>query len=285
LAPFEPFVPMCPLSEYFTSATSERTQRSGGFTLVELIVTMTISSIVLVGVIPFFLSNFKYLYTGEQKLLINSDIRHLTNELVETARSSNYFVLYESFYPQSLGGNTVKRDRNGSGVVNLGDRLQAGQEGSFIVFVFYNDPYYDSRLYDGITTNNPNIMTVVVERIVGYWVAPNREISGENAMYSFDTNDYKTSGAASWHAPWGTTFPVTTSAANTVESLIPPATYVWGKNAGFDIIVNDMEGLTSNGLFFENFQNRSALVRTKILHGNQAKRVTNTYNFTITPRG
>lgn len=285
MEPFAPFAQMYPLSKSPRASSLGKAPRSGGFTLVELITTMTIASIVLAGVVPFFLSNLKYLYSAEQKLLINSDIRHLTNELVETARSSNYFVLYESFYTQTLGGSTVKRDQNGSGTVNLNDRLQAGQEGSFIVFVFYNDPYFDSRLYDGITTNNPNIMTVVVDRVVGYWVAPNHEIPGETALYTFDTDDYRTSGAASWSAPWGQTFPVSMSPTATVETIIPTTSSLWASNSGFDIIVNDMEGLTSNGLFFENFQNRSALVRTKILHGNQAKRVTNTYNFTITPRG
>jgi prepilin-type N-terminal cleavage/methylation domain-containing protein len=273
------------LSNSPSPSGQRKVRSSAGFTMVEVLTAMTISTIVLAGIVPFFLSNFRYLYAGEQKLLINSDIRHLTNELVETARSSNYFVLYESFYPQSLGGNDVKRDFNGSSVVNLGDRMQAGQEGSFIVFVFYKDPYFDSRLYDGIATNNPAIMTVVVDRIVGYWAAENRDISGEIAMYSFDTNDYRTSGAASWTTPWGNTFPVTMSTTATVETLIPPNTAEWAAQSSFDIIVNDMEGLTSGGLMFENFQNRSALVRTKILHGNQAKRVTNTYNFTITPRG
>ena len=260
-------------------------QTSRGFTLVELLTTMTVTTIVMAGLVPFFISNFRYLYSGEQKLLINSDIRHLTNELVETARSSNYFVLYESFYPQNFGSGNVKRDKNGSGVVNLADRMQAGQEGSFIVFVFYDDPFFDSRMYDADPTNNPAIMTVDVQRVVGYWVAKNREISGEFAMYVFDTDDYRTAGAASWITPWGVTFPISLNPAVTVETIIPPATGAWAFNSGFEIIVNDLEGLTPSGLFFENFQNRSALVRAKILHGNQAKRVTNTYNFTITPRG
>ena len=246
---------------------------------------MTIMSILLAGVVPFFVSNFKYLYSGEQKLLINSDIRDLTNEMVETARASNYFVLYESFHNQTLGGSTARRDLNGNGTINLADRLQAGQEGSLVVFVYYSDPFFDSRLYDADPTNNPALMTVTIQRIVGYWIAPNREISGETALYVFDSNDSRTTGASAWTTPWGQTFPVTLSGTTTVESLLPADTQTWAMHNAFDIVVNDLEGLTSNSLFFENFQNRSILIRTKILHGNQAKRVTNTYNFTITPRG
>jgi hypothetical protein len=242
-------------------------------------------SLLLAGVVPFFVSNFKYLYTGEQKLLINSDIRDLTNEMVETARASNYFVLYESFYDQTLGGTTVRRDLNGNGTVNLADRLQSGQQGSFVVFVYYNDPYFDARLYDADPTNNPSIMTVTIERVVAYWIAPNREISGETALYVLDSNDFRSATATSWTTSWGQSFPVTLGGTVTVESLLPAATQTWATHGSAEIVVNDLEGLTPNGLFFENFQNRSVLIRAKILHGNQAKRVTNTYNFTITPRG
>lgn len=270
------------LSELKKRRDSRRDQK--GFTLAEILVTLTIVAILMTGVVPFFTSNFQYLYSGEQKLLINSDIRDLTNEMVETARASNYFVLYESFYSQNLGNGTIRRDLNGNGTVNLADRLQAGQEGSFVVFVYYDDPYFDSRLYDADPTNNPSLMTVDVDRIVGYWIAPNRVYSGETALYAFDTDDYQT-GASTWQAPWGQTFPVTLTGAVTVESLLPPATKVWAINNAMEIIVNDLEGLTTNSLFFENFQNRSMLIRAKILHGYQAKRVTNTYNFTITPRG
>lgn len=274
---------MLPRSD--TTAVTRASAPARGFTLAELLVTMTIMSILLAGVVPFFVSNFKYLYSGEQKLLINSDIRDLTNEMVETARASNYFVLYESFYTQTLGGSTVRRDLNGNGTVNLADRLQAGQEGSFVVFVYYNDPYFDARLYDADPTNNPAIMTVTIERIVGYWIAPNRDINGETALYTFDSNDSRATGANSWTTPWGQTFPVVLGAGTTVESLLPNDTKAWAIHNSNDIVVNDLEGLTSGGMFFENFQNRSVLIRSKILHGNQAKRVTNTYNFTITPRG
>lgn len=264
----------------------KKTLSHRGFTLAELLVTMTIMSLLLAGVVPFFVSNFKYLYSGEQKLLINSDIRDLTNEMVETARASNYFVLYESFYSQSLSGSTARRDFNGNGTINLADRMQAGQEGPFVVFVYYDDPYFDARLYDSDPTNNPALMTVTIERIVGYWVAPNREISGETALYVFDSNDSRPNASStSWTTPWGQTFPATLGGTTTVESLLPTNSKSWAMHQSFDIVVNDMEGLTSGSLFFENFQNRSVLIRTKILHGNQAKRVTNTYNFTITPRG
>jgi hypothetical protein len=114
----------------------------------------------MTGLIPFFVSNFRYLFTAEQKLLINADIRDLTNEMVETARASNFFVLYQSFHDQTIDGGTVSRDANGSGTVNLNDRRHSGQAGSFIVFVYCEDPYYDARFFDGDPDTTPTIQDV-----------------------------------------------------------------------------------------------------------------------------
>ena len=150
-----------------------------GFTLTEIMVTVTLTGLFFAGAMPFLLTNTRYLYTSEQKLLINGDIRDVTNELVETARASNYFVLYESFHNQNVAGSDISRDANGSGAVNMNDRRQSGEDGTFIVFVFYEDPFYDSRLYDADPTNDPSLMGVRIERIVGYWSANNRRFPGE----------------------------------------------------------------------------------------------------------
>jgi hypothetical protein len=103
-------------------------------------------------------------------------------------------------------------------------------------------------------------------------------------MYRFDTDDSRGSGST-WTTPWGLTLPVSLTGGTSVESLLPAATLAWATHSSHHIVVNDLTGLSAGGLAFINFQNRSVLVRLKILHGNQAKRVTNTYNFTVTPRG
>ncbi len=259
---------------------------ASGFTLVETIVTMTIIGFVVMGVMPFFLQNAKYLFTSEQKLLINADIRDFTNEMVENAREANYFVLYEAAYTRvRIDGVTVRRDQNNNGMINAIDRMTAGQAGEFLVFVYYEDPFFDSRFYDGVSTNN-DITSVRVTRMVSYWAAPHRTDSAKTALYVLDTDDYKSSPTdTSWTTPWSQTFPVSLTSSVTIETLLQPATLAWAQHASADIIINDMRGLGPSGSYFVNYLNRSVLVRAKILHGNQAKRVTNTYNFTITPRG
>lgn len=262
-----------------------------GFSLTEVIVTMALFSLVMAGALPFFVSNLKYQFVGEQKLLINNDIRRITNELVENAREANSFALYRSFHNQNNYLNAaVSRDFNGSGTVTWADRLLNGQAGDFLVLVYYSDPYFDSRFFDGTVGNAPVLTNGQVTRLVGYYVAPNRRIPGEYALYSFDTDDSRGAGAT-WTTPWGATFPATLSSVlpqptgtTTIEALLPGATSAWAQAAAHRIVINDLNGL-SGGFTFFNFQNRSVIVRTKILHGNQAKRVTNTYNFTITPRG
>lgn len=266
--------------------TDSRRRPVDGFTLVETIVTLTIIGFIIVGVLPFFLQSNRSLFTGEQKLLINADIRDFTNEMVENARESNFFTLYEAFYTRTRAdGVTVRRDANNNGVVNALDRRAAGQGGEFLLFVYYEDPYFDSRFFDGDPTNN-QILNARVTRLVGYWIAPNRNDSSKVALYVMDTNSYRPNPTAtSWTTPWGVTFPVTFTTGSTIEGLLPPATLASAQMASARLVINDLRGLGVNGSYFVNFVNRSVLVRSKILHGNQAKRVTNTYNFTVTPRG
>ncbi|MCW5550050.1 MAG: prepilin-type N-terminal cleavage/methylation domain-containing protein [Opitutaceae bacterium] len=257
-----------------------------GFTLVEVIVTMTIMGFVVIGVVPFFLQSSRFLFTGEQKLLINADVRDFTNEMVENAREANYFALYQAHYTRTRpDGVTVRRDADNSGTVNSLDRLAAGEGGEFLLFVYYEDPFFDDRFYDGNPANNV-IASVRVNRLVGYWIAPNRNEPAKTALYMFDTHNYRpTPATASWNTPWGVTLPVTLTSVVTLETLLPPATAASAQMASARLVINDLEGLGPNGSYFVNFLNRSVLVRAKILHGNQAKRVTNTYNFTVTPRG
>ncbi len=265
---------------------SPLTKSPRGFTLVEVIVTMTIMGFVVMGVVPFFLQNSRYLFSGEQKLLINSDVRDFTNEMVENARESNYFALYQAYYTRLRPDNvTVRRDADNNGSVNALDRLAAGEGGEFLLFVYYEDPFFDDRFYDGNPANNV-ITSVRVNRLVGYWIAPNRNESAKTALYVFDTHNYRPNAAsASWNTPWGATFPVTLSSIVTIETLLPPATAASAQMASARLVINDLRGLGPDASYFVNFLNRSVLVRAKILHGNQAKRVTNTYNFTVTPRG
>ena len=55
--------------------------------------------------------NLKSQYVAEQKLLINGDIRKVTNQMVENAREANSFVLYQAFAQQSRWGRRGRDER------------------------------------------------------------------------------------------------------------------------------------------------------------------------------
>lgn len=282
-----------------------------GFTLLEVLVAATITGITIALVLPFFIFGLRSIFHGEQKLLINGDIRNLTNAMMENARESNYFALYQGFYPfsylrdmngdgrrdssdRAAGGEvSVARDANGDGAFTELDRQLGGATGDFLVLVFTrNNAIFDSRFYDNITGNEPANLTEVT-RLVAYWVAPNRapaargEASDRMALYSFDTDRFRASpSATSWTTSWGVTFPVALGATTTLESLLPAATAAAATNSAYaTILVNDLDGRTLGWNHFLNFGNKTAVMQSRVLHGNRAKRVTNTYNFAITPRG
>lgn len=68
------------------------------------------------------------------------------------------------------------------------------------------------------------------------------------------------------------------ASANTVEGLVN------AYNGNSRVIVQLAKGLADKSLFYQ-MNKESVLVKAEIFHGNNAKKVTNTYNFTISPRG
>lgn len=273
------------------TSTPSRPPRAG-YTLVELLVTISILGMVGALVLPFFLFNSRSLFHSEQKLLINGDIRNLTNSMTENAREANYALLYRAFYEQTIRvGNSnivVRRDQNGDGAVTTLDRRASNEAGDFLLLV-YTDDYriYDTRFYDGIANNEPTDQ-VKVRRIVGYWIAPNRNEPGtsKRALYMFDTDEHRVGNATGVTTPWGATFPATLSTTVTIESLLPPATSAAATNSTYaELLLNDVEGRATAAQNFVNYGNKSIGIKSRVLHGNLAKRVTNTYNFAITPRG
>lgn len=284
--------------------------RRAAFTLLEVLVAATITGITIALLLPFFVFSLRSIFHGEQKLLINGDIRNLTNAMMENARESNYFVLYKGFhafsYLRDMNGDgrrdsadrdaggevSATRDANADNASTELDRQLGGATGDFLVLVFTrNNAIFDSRFYDNIIGNEPSTLTEVT-RLVAYWIAPNRNpaAQGEStdriALYSFDTDRFRPSASStSWTTPWGVTFPIALGAVTSLENLLPDATTAAATASYADILVNDLDGRTAGWNHFLNFGNKTAVMQSRVLHGNRAKRVTNTYNFAITPRG
>ena len=68
---------------------------------------------------------------------------------------------------------------------------------------------------------------------------------------------------------------------NTLEDLFPSSS---GLSGNFDQVVELSKGL-ANGKLFYNFEKKSIMVNGQIFHGDSGNRITDTYNFTVSPRG
>ena len=226
------------------TSISKSTRKNGGFTIVEMIVAMSILLLVLGGALPIYVQSSKSILTADSKLDVNRDVRSVTDSLIENAREADAFVLYDSYKGAWIDGDFVNF-RN-SAYEGMG-RLRDGETGRFLVLIYYeDDPYPDDR-------NAPPI-----GKLIGiYHDADESDSKGALRMFIDTTIDD----------------------SKTMEENIQPANLM----GSHDIIIDSMTGLMSGDVFY-NFGGLSVMLNGKISHANGAMSETNTYNFTITPR-
>ncbi len=245
-------------------------------------------------------------YIAEQRLGANDDVRYFTQQMIADARASNIVQLYPCFYNYTTGNNVYPFTGVGAdstAVTTSTVPVTLGLTGDYLVFLSYDDPYQVPTVYNGIG----NVPAMGVNRVILYWVAPNRApfdgsspgIPAETAMYRFDSRN--TGGVLPWsglnisNPPTGTPL-VMTGPVATMPGLLPAGTLANAQAAWAQVVLNDVRGLATDsiagniGLNFINWQNTnktnaSILMHSLILHGNASKRLTDTYNFTITPGG
>ena len=225
---------------YPNTRYKEMKQNSRGFSIVELMIALAITSIILGGLLSFNVQLIKSGMFSQSKNLINHDIRKVTTDMGEVAKEANYFVIYPSFNFE---------DRNDSD-----DRLVSDESGDFILFVHTSPRYISFGVHP-------------VEKIVGYYRNSTDidELTDVGPVKRFEVN-FMT--------------PIDVTASNSpLESLIPFPSAV----KSTDLL--ELSKGTANGKLFYNFGNKSVMVNGQIYHGNSSQRVTDTYNFTISPRG
>ncbi len=227
-----------------TEADSRSPRR--GMTLLEIMIVVSLLGMVTAMALGFFVESIRATFTSEQKNLINRDIRQLTAQLSEAARQANFTLLYESF---------EKSDRD-----TVSDRLLDGNSGDFLVFGFQDEPDLSTSV------NAPQPIT----RLIGYYRAPE------------DSDDPDSMGPVR-------TFDTGTLATPS-DPLDPPSPEELLEDLFTDspsdehaAVVELSEGLADKRLFY-NLGGRTIMVNGKIVHGMEAKRVTDTYNFTIATR-
>ncbi|MDG2168649.1 MAG: prepilin-type N-terminal cleavage/methylation domain-containing protein [Opitutales bacterium] len=216
------------------------TKPQKGFTIVELMIALSITALILGGLLSFNIQLIKGGLFSQNKNQINRDIRKVTNDIGMVAKESNYFIIYPSF--------------DAADHQDSDDRLVTDESGDFIMFVHTSSSYISFGVHP-------------VEKIVGYY------------RDSGDVDELKNVGAVKrFEVTFNSPVDVT-SDSTPLESLIPTAAAVKATE------ILELSKGTANGKLFYNFGNKSVMVNAQIYHGNRTQRVTDTYNFTVSPRG
>ena len=212
-----------------------------GFTLVEILIAMSLS-VAALGFGSWFLVEMgRAAFLANEKLDINDDVRDLTNELIDMGRGADLFYLYSEY-----SSEVYAADEEGN---YGGKRLGDGQTGDFLLLV-YEDSSTTSRSGYPIT------------KLVGIYRDPTED-STEAPVKMFVVDSVSSSDE--YKKP---------------EQLIPGVLTIGND----EVIVELAEGRADGNLFY-NFKDTSVMLNAKIIHGNDAKQITDTYNMTIKPRG
>lgn len=130
------------------------------------------------------------------------------------------------------------------------DRVRDGEPGDLLVLLYLDAP---------AAWNAPR----PINRMVGYYRAASDPLNpaSEGPVRKFDLS-------------------FSPASTEDAEDLLPVAASI---NLHPEV-VELSRGLANDKLFY-NFLDRSVMVKGELIHGNETRRVTDTYNFTISPRG
>tara|TARA_B110000037_G_scaffold87420_1_gene103583 strand:+ start:1254 stop:1847 length:594 start_codon:yes stop_codon:yes gene_type:complete len=194
-----------------------------GFTMVEILVSLTVFSILMAGTMSFFVYGINFANYGIGKLDINRDIRTFTNQMSAHAISANDFAIYTSFSSRT--------------------EVSDGFSGDFLLLINH-DPSDSSK----------------ISKLTGYYRDATDATSGP--VYSF-TEEFSPSSSSSF------------------VDLIPAS----ATNGTHSEVVELSRGL-SDGKLFYNFYDRSIMIKGEFENpGSLTEDATNTYNYTVSPRG
>lgn len=225
-----------------------------GFTLSEVLVTTTIAALVMGATAVFFKQQLNIYHFDMGKNRVNRDIRAFTSELTDNATYANGFLVFPNFNTRSYTENVTKED--GTTVVTTNPAIMSrGLSGDMLV-LYFSDPDND----DAVT------------RLVGYYRAPIdptvTDPEDERALGPVRKFDITINPPSD--APIYTLLPNTSTYATNGE------------------VIELSKGLANGKLFYH--IGKCIMVNGQIIHkgglgDTRYKRATNTYNFTISPRG
>lgn len=224
--------------------------RQRGYTLVEIIVATTLFAIVTVGIMSVFLQALNTYAYDTGKIFVNKDIRRFTTEMTENATFANFFLLFPNYTSISRVDDTLVDPMDpdqGFTTAIVDNSLQDGQSGDCLVLV-YKDSEDDRK----------------ISSLVIYFRSPTNpaDPNSTGPVRRLQVNISPSSLLPVWQL---------------IPEIADPALH--------PEVVELSRGL-ANGRLFYNFYSRSIIVKGEILHrGSLTRQATNTYNFTVSPRG
>ncbi len=236
-----------------------------GFTLLEIMFASSLIVLALGMSVGFMVEAVKVNFVSTEKNDINKDLRMVVDRLARDARQANFFLLYES---------AEDADRNGDN-----DRRRAGRSGDFLVLI------KKVSWPDLLQSDDDTRMPRPIRGITIYYRDPTEIIEGElagpvrvwRAIYA---PDEEVTGTPDAQYQVQDSYITDPADIRNPERLYPTKSEL----ANAAQVIEFSVGLADGRLFY-NHNDRSIMVNGKIIHGNVAKRVTDTYNFTISPRG
>lgn len=193
-----------------------------------------------------------FVFAGLYSFLTDTTLLHfVSSEKLEINRDIRMFTQHMSEYARASNHFFIYKSFNTSDRNEPSDRVRDGNTGDFLLLV-YQRPHP--------TLKDPEHIV----RLVGYF--RKADSNGEGPVYRFEIN-YPPSQYKS-------------TADYTPEALIAGLS----PNGNYEEVIELSRGM-ANGQLFYNFFDRSIMVKAEIIHGHSAKRVTDTYNFTVSPRG
>jgi prepilin-type N-terminal cleavage/methylation domain-containing protein len=239
-----------------TLPTSPARRRRPGFTLVELLIAVTVTGLATIGIVAFLRQSLMIYYSVRAEHSINRDVRAVTGRLASDAVTANYFCLYPSFSSRTA---VVE-----GAVVDGG--LVDGQVGDFLVLVFV-DPAQAST------------GTSMITKLVGYY----REVT-DATLNTGPVRRFEIPLATPVDAKSLPMYKILNTYVTGSISSYPAITQL-----AQGLTSNTATQTVPTPPLFYNRLNRSVMVRAQISASLTEKGVSsqtgNTYNFTISPRG
>jgi prepilin-type N-terminal cleavage/methylation domain-containing protein len=221
-----------------------------GFTLVEIMVSSGVLAIIMAVLMRGFIQALNVYYYETGKILVNKDIRKFTSEMTEYATYANYFKIFPAYSNLSRAVATLVNPADpdqGYTTAMTDTSIADGLSGDCLVLV-YKDSADDRK----------------IARLIGYFRAP--DASGTGPVRRFD-------------------LPITPSSSLPLWQLIPEI----NDPSIYPQVIELSRGL-ANGKLFYNFYDKAIIVKGEIIHrggmtNSRNATATNTYNFTVSPRG